>query len=335
MKRFALWIAILLMLGWTSCNNGKHQQHISLEIEDILAEDTPWYLYTYGTNDIIVDTIEVKKNGKIKWSKELDIDSLDLLLLYNSRGLLELPFLPDRKGDISATINKEGLALKGVQEIDSIQSWYKAKNNGMEEMISFLSNYNSHPVVFIMAVDAINRDSVGTNSKRLLEIQRVLSNRYSDMVDILGLSYVVNRLPEPTLVPFGFRIAGQQSHKTFKDFIGKKELMVINVMQLTPEDSIAFKKQKDYLNQLDSLGLLSYNVLLNEELPKELSKGTNRYFLVDSTDYAVEYIKGYSIQNIPTYMLVDSLRHIRGSWTEADSLVQYVKKNKNVGNRVD
>lgn len=335
MKRCAIWSVILLVLGLASCGRAKDQQYISLDIRGITAEDSPWYLYTYGTHTITIDTLEVNSNGRIDWEKDLDIDTLDMLLLFNSKGLLEMPFLPSREGSISAKIDKEGLLLEGVQEVDSIQSWYRAKEQGVGALHHFLTQYQSNGIVLVMTSDAINRDKMGECTKELLEIQSMLSNKYSEMVELLGFNLLVRRQSELMQVPYGFRIPGEENIKAFRDMISKRDLMVINVIQLTPEDSIAFKGQKDYFAQLDSLKLLSYSVLLNDELPKGITKGANRYFLVDSTGYAVEYIREYNIQSIPTYMLVDSARQVWRTWGVADSLVQFIKEYRDVGRRVD
>ncbi len=335
MKRYKMWSVVLLAIGLVGCGNGQNHQHISLDIEGIVEKDSPWYLYTYGTHSISIDTIEVNDKGRIDWSKELDIDTLDMLLLHNSQGLLEIPFLPNREGSISATVDKNGLALRGVLEIDSIKSWYRSKAMGMGQLLHFLSQYKSNGIALIMTADAIKRDPTGECANELMELQSELSNRYSDMVDLAGLTYAVGLSSESMQVPYGFRIEGEEQLKVFRDLIGKRELMVINVMQLTPEDSISFERQKEYLTRLDSLGLLSYNVLLNDKLPKGIGKKANRHFLVDSTGYAVEYIKDYHIQNIPTYILVDSTRQVWRTWEVADSLVEFVKKYRDVGRRVD
>lgn len=111
--------------------------------------------------------------------------------------------------------------------------------------------------------------------------------------------------------------------------------MAINIMHLNPEDSTTFEAQKQYLARLDSLKVLSYNVLLNEELPKGVAKPPLRHFLVDSTGLAVEYLQNNNIEHIPTYMLVDSTQKVWRKWEEADSLIQFIKEYNNARRRVD
>lgn len=335
MRRATIWSTLLLIMVLVSCGGKKSHDHLSIDIKDIATEDSLWYLYTYGTHDITIDTISVSGKGRIDWDKALDLDTLDMLLLYDSEGLLQLPLLPSRTGNISAKISNNEVVLEGVQEVDSILSWYRAKEQGMEQLLSFLNQYQSNSIAFIMVSDAIQRDKGGECTEELVAIQSRLSNTYTDMVDLLGFSDIATGAADEQLVPYGFRIAGKEETKPFKELIGKRALMVINVMELTPEDSVAYMQQKKYLSRLDSLGLLSYNVLLNDELPKGIKKGANAHFLVDSIGYAVEYIRENHIHHVPIYMLVDSTRQVWRTWEVADSLVQFIKEYKNVGRRVD
>ena len=117
----------------------------------------------------------------------------------------------------------------------------------------------------------------------------------------------------------------------FKDFVGKNRFVALNIMELSPQDSALFAKQKRYFHLLDSLGVSSYSVLLNDSLPKSLktkSKGTKQYFLIDSIGQSQTFLKEQSIDELPTFMVVDSLQNIERSWSNPDSLINYIKQQK-------
>lgn len=325
--RRSVWSIVLLMIALSSCGGKSGTERVSLRIEGVDAETSPWHLYTYGTNEITIDTLELSSSRSVKWSKPIDLDTIDLFLVEDKHGLLQLPLLPNREGDITASLTRKGLELEGVIEADSIESWHKAKAEGLEGLMRFFENYRNHSLSVVLMADALRREPEAES--KLGIVLATLCNQYPEIANILGIQMIAQTMGYGASqgVPYYFTVSGMKDTKPFKDVVGKRANMVINIMELTPDDSIAYQQQKHYFQQLDSLSLPSYSVLLNDALPSGMAK-KDRYFLIDSIGESVEYLTYQNIKEIPTYILVDSIRQVLGSWHEADSLIKYVKGRK-------
>lgn len=328
---------VLLLAAIAGCRkevtDGESRLTIEWETDSIQA---PWQLVTYGANSITMDTLEVDAKGVIIYDQVMDIDTIDLILLRDGNGHLQLPILPVREEHLSSARRLNGkLTLQGVISSEFIEQWHLMSDTLTGELKKFIYDHSDLSITVPIVFDALTRFQSDKESDLYHDFEEQLSRQrytHSDIYNIMGIGMMADQISRRSSpIPYSFTISGQDKPKKLTDIIGKKELMAINVMQLMPSDSAAFARQKAYLTLLDSLAVPSYNVILNDTLPKPLkvkTKSPQRYFLVDSVGAAQTYLREQSIMELPTYILIDSLRVIRGIWHQPDSLTEYIKREE-------
>lgn len=335
-ERGALGICLLAALLFCSCGRGHKSESVKpIKIvashQDI--ESGPWHLLVYGAQSITIDTLEVSPKGKISYNQLFDLDTIDLLLLRNGVGRLQLPLFPDRDAEAySVKISDKELSLKGLLYEPLLKKWYVEREESEEQLLDFLSAHNKELPTLLLVADGMKQYQSGEKQQNWQNLFAQLARDQYDLAGILGWkSAGDNSWNRDPVVPYSFVVSGMKDRVNFKDFVGKNRIVALNIMELSPQDSALFASQKRYLHLLDSLGVPSYSVLLNDSLPKSLktkSKGTKQYFLIDSIGQSLTFLKEQSIAELPTFMVVDSLQNIERSWNNPDSLINYIKQQK-------
>lgn len=338
MRRISIsWVALLLTLtiavGCRQKDKSTSVQTLSLELPEVTQSDTPWLLYIFGKQSVTLDTLEIKAKKGIQYSQAYDLDTIDLMLLKDSIGALALPILPQREGSpIKARLRDGEWQLSGLQYPQLIQEWHKTKEESEGALISFLRDHSDDQVVLLMVVDGFDAYGTGERASEWSSLYREVAMGTYELSNLLGMRLSAEYRPTgSSFAPYTYEVSGQKERLTYRELMGKQALMALNVFTFCPDDSATFAQQKHYLEQLDSLSIPSYSVLLNDSLPKGIkpkSKGTKRYFLIDSIGESQRFIRQQYLQELPQYMVVDSLRNIKGSWNSCDSLIKYIKEYK-------
>ncbi|WP_298631305.1 hypothetical protein [uncultured Porphyromonas sp.] len=335
--RGGLWIGLLLATALLcGCGRGHKSEsvkEIKIVASDLDAEQEPWHLLVYGTHYITIDTLEVSSKGKISYDRTFDLDTLDLLLLRSGDGALQLPMFIDREAEaFSAKINGKGITLKGFLYEELLNEWHAMKGESEEELLDFLSAHSKEKPTPVLVYDGMERYSDGRNPQEWRTLFAQVTREQNELTALLGWRLTAEHSWDSgAVVPYSMEVSGMKDRVTFKALVGKSRIVALNVLELSPEDSLSFAAHKRYFHLLDSLGVPSYSVLLNDALPKGLKskeKGTKQYFLIDSIGQSQTFLKDQSIDQLPLYMVVDSLQHIERSWSTPDSLISYIKQQK-------
>lgn len=331
MKRGATLVLILMVLLFSQCR-GKSEgaSKISIEISSEVADTIPWYLVTYGTTSITTDTLNLDRQGKIKFQSVIDLDTIDFMLIYNALYELQLPIIPVREDDIKIKLGHDLLEAKGIRSIDSLLVWRHLITQSDEEisgeLLEFLERFEEKASL-MLALDAYNRFGNGSCHQDLKRILEQKARLFSEESTALGLdAFPVYH--DHSRFSSWIDVSGENERKEVMKLLDKKPLLAVAHLTLNESDSASMAELKAYYSDLDSLGIPSYTVLLEDSLPSDwkVKKGaTFRYFLIDSIGEATRYIQQKQIQQIPSYQLVDSTLEIWRSWSEPDSLIQFIK----------
>ena len=335
-ERGTLGICLFIALLFCGCGRGHKSESvkpIKIVASHQDSESGPWYLLVYGAQSITMDTLEVSPKGKISYHEVFDLDTIDLFLLRNGEGRLQLPLFPDRDAEAySAKISDKELSLKGLLYESLLKEWYLEREKSEEELLDFLSAHSKESPTLLLVEDGMEQYQSGKNDQTLWSLFAQLARDQYELAGLLGWRMAGdNSWNRDPVVPYSFVVSGMKDRVNFKDFVGKNRFVALNIMELSPQDSALFASQKRYFHLLDSLGVPSYSVLLNDSLPKSLktkSKGTKQYFLIDSIGQSQTFLKEQSIAELPTFMVVDSLQNIERSWSNPDSLINYIKQQK-------
>lgn len=328
-----LWLLIATSLVLVSCGGSKAKEgYVELHLEGLSAS-SPAYLYSYTSQRIQVDTLPISAEGTLDFSKEVELDTVDILLLKDAEGRLILPLLPDREsGRLGAYLQKEkALELDGVLASDTITKWYALAQGDLSSLIPFIQAQTQEPLPTLFALDALQRRDGDSCREELEGVLNQSDYRSYEWNNLLGIALVREQHMQAMVGPMAptfINIEGEEEAKNLVKLMGKKPLMAINLFRAVPTDTLLMKRQKRYLHLLDSLSIPSYNLLLNDTLPTGFTpkkKEPWRYFLLNNKGKVQHYIQSRRLTELPTFQLVDSTLTVWRTWHNPDSLVQFVE----------
>lgn len=327
---FALFVSTILLVA---CGGKRAKEgYVELHLEG-LSEASPLYLYSYTSQSIQVDTLSVSDDGVVDFSKEMNLDTVDILLLKNSKDRLVLPLLPDRESEGLGAYLKNGkpLELDGVMVADTIAKWYALAKGDLSALLTFIQAQSLEPLPTLFAMEALERDDADDCREELMDAMDRGDYKMYEWNRLLGLSLFRERGTRQigvTALPSFINVYGEEEAKNLTKLMDKQPLMALNLFRVTATDTLLMKEQKRYLHLLDSLSIPSYNLLLNDSLPEGFSTkkgGTWRYFLLDRKGEVQRFIQSRRLTSLPTFQLVDSTLTVWRTWSDADSLVQFIE----------
>lgn len=336
MKRVDLLVVLLLLVAlMMGCKRQNSAEGQLIEIDWLQPADSSreMYLMTYGANDMVIDTLLANKKGRMRFSRRVDRDTIDLFLLRSGSDELLIPLFPHQLDDISVKYDGDSLYMKGIKYQEQIHRYYTLLDSCQldvsEDMLSFLQEQNREPVTLLFVRDLIRRFPQTTCVTELSRIEDMTLRISMDYARIIGAEGSLMGYQPRYEFPNYVRISGKESSIDLKKKMDKKPLMAVALMDISTADSTHLARAKKYYSTLDSLGLPSLSVLpFVDSLLKGWSvvdKGTWRYFMLDSIGDASNFIDAYHFSMPPIYMLVDSTMQIWRRWNTPDSLVNFMK----------
>lgn len=331
--RRALLLFSIIIIAVSCSKNSAKIDRVNLQLDGLSVDDSPLFLYAFFAEEIRVDTIAISPKGKIKYAEQLPLDSIDIVILVDSKGRLILPLIPSRaKEGIKASVKGgKALSISGVVDADSIQKWYALKDQGLGVLLPFIERQKSEPLTTLLTLDAMRRDST---EMCISELSNALSRAGYYMREwrsIIGIGATYNAFwqdLEGISAPHYISVKGEKERKDVSELLGNRPLFAINIFEVVEDDSAQMSGYKRYLETIDSLNIPSYNLLLNDTLPVGFStktKGTWRYFLLDEVGEVQQFISDRQIPSLPCYVLVDSTLEVWRNWSVADSLIQFIE----------
>lgn len=338
-------IAIFLMAILTLASCGKSENpSYSLDIK-IKAGDNlqgeEWYLFTYGATQVQVDTVRGKSASfRVKFSR----DTTDLFIIMDDAGHYILPILPDSIMKIKVRLGGETEELKGMVDAETLIDWRKhiqALPNGETDkaLVQFLDSIASRKVSLPLVMDAILRDKAGKYSSELSSVYRKTASSGAQLKTVMGISPSFESAPITSRDAYFPHFLQNPSMRfeglTTRNAMGKKNYLAVAILDGQQIEKNMKTAMDKYFSELDSLGTSSYTtIVMADTLPagwaprKTAGKLPARYFMVDSIGKASEIASQLRLRSIPSFMVVDTLLHVKQVWSTPDSLINYLRKEQ-------
>lgn len=361
MKRLIPNILALLVLAVLMFSCGKRKALDkglwALEIDYTSSSplDSVWYLYTFGTHSVSIDTLErASVEGRITFERVFERDTLDLCLLYDGSGDILLPIFPDPGYQFSTLkLDKKNPKIKaeGMRYAEDLTKWLSfLRGEALPDSIrqdslhTFLTSMLRHKAGAMIFTHYNLSGDTSEIARRARGIGQNLILEDRELINVIGVSS--NRLSylDPynrhrsvgTTLPIEIKDKKGTSLLKVSTFAKKKGVALYQFTTLYKGDSLSTAIATKVIKKMDSLKIPLLTTLVEtDKLPKEWKSHpigqvakTPSYFLVDSLGEASEFATQRRINRLPTYLLVDTLGMIKEQWHEADSVFAHFAKEQ-------
>ena len=299
-----------------------------------------------GKENITEEVILREKSGRYKYHATFDRDTIDLFLLLNAERELLLPIRPIDDGSISISLKKSGQSeMTGMQLPDLLTSYLEWRNTPTDTLPTqwreALEGVQNHPLTYLLTIALEEHFWKMGCTEIVAELSVLRQGCNQDLAPLLGWDNFRAKPDGNQPFPSHIVVSGKQEMVPLAKERGKAPWLAVSYLPMTEADSTTMKAEAEYFQLLDSLGIPSYHLLMAcDSLPKEWKKreanirskgkaGSEkpfRYFLIDSIGEATRFINQHYRGRLPQYLLVDSTQQVVRHWSEADSLLTFIKE---------
>lgn len=357
---FYIIFCLVVFSSFFGCRRGRSvaegQWRLEVEYASHSRLDSVWYLYTYGTEHIGIDTlVSDARKGRLSFARTFGRDTLDLCIVFDSEGNILVPIFPSPKSSVARLVMDKryprGAAI-GMLQDDALTTWLQiardttlTSEHRRDTLRTILNGFLDHKVgAMIYTHYALHSDS-SMITELVQDLGRRLVMEERDLLDVVGILY--NKVPffnsssrqksVGSQLPIEVKEKDVLTALSVKKFVGKKGIGLYQFTTLSDGDSLAIKAAEQVIQKMDSLKIPLLTTLVEtDEMPKgwktytiSQKVKTPSYFVLDTLSEATDFASQRHITHIPTYLLIDSLGVILERWHEADSVwVHFDKKDK-------
>lgn len=362
MKRSFLNIVVFvtLMSMLFSCGRGKAKIEglwtVEIEYRSSSPLDSVWYLYTYGSKSVEIDTLfRDTLQGLITFARTFERDTLDVCILYDNDGNILAPIFPDPqhpKTGIRLDKKTPKVRAYGMLYPEAITTWMSFMRDTTltdsihtDSLAVVLSSMLRHKVGAMICTHYGMFGDTSEIANTVRDVGREIIFQDRDLLNVLGtisgkiafLNPYTNHQSVGKLLPIEIKDKKGTSSLKVSRLAKKKGLALYQFTTLYRGDSLSTAIAEKVIKKMDSLKIPLVTTLIEaDKLPKgwkshpitQVAK-TPSYFIVDSIGNATDFAAQCHVHQLPTYLLVDTLGMIRAQWHEADSVfAHFAKKEK-------